>query len=216
MSHVSKIRDRATYANVTATLALFVALGGGSFAVAALSGSEKKVVKKIAKKQANKQITARAPGLSVASAQTAQSADTAQNAGSADDSARLGGELPSAFQTQTAFQEAESETALTTSFSTVISTEITIPSTKSVVAFASIQGSSDGGDNDALNCALEIAGAEGVNPETDVNDGAINRAVMPLTQARTLPAGTHTVLVKCAETGTVIVEERSLSVVATG
>jgi hypothetical protein len=57
----SKIRVRMTYANVTATLALFVALGGGSFAVAALSGSEKKVVKKIARKQADRRINARAP-----------------------------------------------------------------------------------------------------------------------------------------------------------
>lgn len=71
MTFARKIRARATYANVTATLALFVALGGSSFAVASLSGSEKKVVKKIAKKQANKRITARAPGLSVATADSA-------------------------------------------------------------------------------------------------------------------------------------------------
>jgi hypothetical protein len=80
MARLSKVRARATYANVTATLALFAALGGGSFAVAALSGSEKRVVKKIAKKQANKQITARAPGLSV---EHASSADSATPAGPA-------------------------------------------------------------------------------------------------------------------------------------
>ena len=80
MAPLSKIRARATYANVTATVALFVALGGGSFAVAALSGSEKKVVKKIAKKQANKRITARAPGLSV---EHAGSADAAAPTGAA-------------------------------------------------------------------------------------------------------------------------------------
>ena len=72
MALLSKIRDRATYANVIATLALFVALGGGSFAVAALSGSEKKVVRKVAKKQARRADTAaRAPGLSVGNAQIA-------------------------------------------------------------------------------------------------------------------------------------------------
>jgi hypothetical protein len=48
----ARLGERLTYANVTATLALFAALGGGSFAVAALSGSEKKVVKRIATKQA--------------------------------------------------------------------------------------------------------------------------------------------------------------------
>jgi hypothetical protein len=78
MPRLSRMRARATYANVTATLALFVALGGGSFAVAALSGSEKKVVKKIAKKQANKRITARAPGLTV---EHAGSADVATPVG---------------------------------------------------------------------------------------------------------------------------------------
>lgn len=86
MARLSSIRARATYANVTATLALFVALGGGSFAVA-LSGSEKKVVKKVAKKQADKRITARAPELSVAhagSADAAASANSATNAGQAN------------------------------------------------------------------------------------------------------------------------------------
>lgn len=87
---LNQIRTRATYANVTSTLALFVALGGGSFAVAALSGSEKRVVKKIAKAQANKRITARAPGLSVNHAETAGSAATA---GSASPTGAAGGDL---------------------------------------------------------------------------------------------------------------------------
>lgn len=74
---------RLSYANVTATLALFVALGGGSFAVAALSGQEKKVVKKIAKGQADKRITARAPDLSVKHAGSAANATDAENAANA-------------------------------------------------------------------------------------------------------------------------------------
>jgi hypothetical protein len=82
MARLSRIRAHATYANVTATLALFVALGGGSFAVA-MSGSEKKVVKKIARKQADKRITARAPELSVAHAGAATRANSAKNAGRA-------------------------------------------------------------------------------------------------------------------------------------
>ena len=83
MALASKIRARATYANVTATLALFIALGGGSFAVA-LSGSEKKVVKEIAKKEANKRITTRAPNLSVKRAGSADTATDAGHASSAD------------------------------------------------------------------------------------------------------------------------------------
>src|SRR6476659_8907530 len=62
-----RIRSHLTYANVISTLALFAALGGGSFAIASLSGSDKKVVKRIA----NKQITKRAPRLSVKQATNA-------------------------------------------------------------------------------------------------------------------------------------------------
>lgn len=75
------MRPKLTYANVMATIAVFVALGGSSFAVAALSGSEKKVVKKIAKKESDKRITARAPGLAVNHAKTADSAPPSGPAG---------------------------------------------------------------------------------------------------------------------------------------
>jgi len=55
-------RKRPSHSTVAAYLALFLALGGGSFAVATLSGGEKRVVKKIAKKEANKRIAQRVPG----------------------------------------------------------------------------------------------------------------------------------------------------------
>ena len=58
---------------VIASLALILAVGGGGFALAISTQK----VKKVAKKQANKRITARAAGLSVAHANTA---DTATNA----------------------------------------------------------------------------------------------------------------------------------------
>jgi len=65
---------------VISVIALTLAVGGGSFAIAALSHHDKKVVKKIAKKVANKQITKRAPTLSVKHAKTAGSATSAANA----------------------------------------------------------------------------------------------------------------------------------------
>ena len=63
--------------NVIAYVALFLALSGGSFAVAALNRHDKRVIKKIV----NKQITRRAHGLSVHQANTA---NEATHAGSAD------------------------------------------------------------------------------------------------------------------------------------
>ena len=91
---------RLTYANITTTLALFVALAGGSFAVAALSGQEKKVVKKIAKQQADKRISARAPGLAVKHADSADSAANATDAENATNADLLGGLSAAAFQTR--------------------------------------------------------------------------------------------------------------------
>jgi hypothetical protein len=78
---VKRIRARLTYANVMATIALFIALGGGSYA--ALSGKDKKKVKAIA----DQEIAAQAAGLSVAKAANATNAGHADTAGSADKAA---------------------------------------------------------------------------------------------------------------------------------
>jgi hypothetical protein len=70
---------RPSPAMMVALVALALALGGTAVAdgiTAKLDRAEKTQVKKIAKKQANKRITARAPGLAVASARTAASADS--------------------------------------------------------------------------------------------------------------------------------------------
>ena len=66
-------KRRPSAAMIVAVIALVLGLGGAAIA-ADLSKSQ---VKKIAKKQANKQITKRAPGLSVAKAGQADTADIA-------------------------------------------------------------------------------------------------------------------------------------------
>jgi hypothetical protein len=73
-------RRRPNHATVVAYLALFAALGGGSFAVASLSGKEKKVVKKIAAKQVERL----SAGLSVNHADSADTATSADHAATAD------------------------------------------------------------------------------------------------------------------------------------
>lgn len=73
-------RWRPGHATVVAYVALFVALGGGSFAVAALNAHDQKVVKKIVNAQIGKQ----AAGLSVNHAKSADSATNANHAASAD------------------------------------------------------------------------------------------------------------------------------------
>lgn len=78
---------RPTPAMVVAVLALAFAVVGTAMAgvatISVLGKQEKKQVKKIARKQANAQITARARGLSVSHATTADSANSAATANSA-------------------------------------------------------------------------------------------------------------------------------------
>ena len=74
-------RGSQSPALIISFVALTLALGGSAIAgtagiTAKLDRTEKKQVKKIAKKQANKTVTKRAPGLAVASAQTAGSANS--------------------------------------------------------------------------------------------------------------------------------------------
>jgi hypothetical protein len=60
-----RIRRLPSPALVIAAIALALSIGGGTFAIAALSHHDKKIVKKISKKVANKQIKKKAPTLSV-------------------------------------------------------------------------------------------------------------------------------------------------------
>jgi hypothetical protein len=78
---LARIKRVPSPALVISVIALIVAVGGGTFAIAALS--RPKVVR-ISKRTANKQITTRAPGLSVLHAQTADTATNANHATSAD------------------------------------------------------------------------------------------------------------------------------------
>jgi hypothetical protein len=78
------IRRHLSYANVMATIAVFLALGGSGYA--ALNGKDKKKVRAIA----DQEIAAKAGGLSVAnaaSASHAESADTAANSANSANSA---------------------------------------------------------------------------------------------------------------------------------
>jgi hypothetical protein len=87
-------RHRLSPAIVVGVLALVAGLAGTTLAAdpAANTGAlSKKKVKKIAKKQATRQINKLAPGLSVAHADTADTASSADTASTADTANRFGG-----------------------------------------------------------------------------------------------------------------------------
>jgi hypothetical protein len=103
---LARIRQLPSPALVISAIALVVAIGGGSYAIASLTGAK---VKKIARKQADREIKRKAHGLSVAhasaaenathatsadtakSADTATRADTAANATNATNATTVGG-----------------------------------------------------------------------------------------------------------------------------
>jgi hypothetical protein len=101
---LTRIRRLPSPALVISAIALIVAVGGGTFAFAISDNAKDK---KIAKQQANKQITSRAPGLSVSHAENATNATNATNASHADNAANatnagnadtVGGQPASAFE----------------------------------------------------------------------------------------------------------------------
>ena len=104
---MSLTRSRPSPAMIVAVLALTLALAGSAIAApdASLTALSKAQVKRIAKKVANKQITKRAPGLSVAHAKTADNATNAQNATNATNATNITGanskNLPIAYGTAT-------------------------------------------------------------------------------------------------------------------
>jgi len=77
------LKRRPSPALIVSVVAVVLALVGtaiaGQATISALTGQEKKTVKKIARKTANKRITARAKNLSVKSAETADSANSLSN-----------------------------------------------------------------------------------------------------------------------------------------
>jgi hypothetical protein len=196
---------RPSPALVVGVLALVAALGGTAVAEEA-STSDTPVTKKKVRKIAKRQINRLAPGLSVAHADTAARAD------------ELAGAAASEFQTASASDE-RTETPPLPQVENVVVLEatITIPVRRTVTAFAAIEANSEGQGN-SMSCNLNIAGVDGVRQTTAIPVAPTGSTMMPLTQARRMPSGSHVVRAECSKAGTGAVDagQRSLSVVATG
>ena len=197
-------------AMLVAIVALVAALGGSAIAEVAstskLSKKEQKQTKKIAKKQANKQIDKKESGLDVNSAQTANSA------GEAD---KLDGKDASELQTSSNYAERTTQLSLTSSFQPVVATSVLTSGTR-ILANATVMASADGGDNDGFICKLNIDGADGPSYSHDIADTTDAVSTAPVTFARTVSAGTHAIELACEASGGVSVDRAGLSVTAIG
>ncbi|MBK5111136.1 MAG: hypothetical protein JJE10_07200 [Thermoleophilia bacterium] len=209
-------------AMLVAVVALVAALGGGAVAGVAVTSLNKKqgkkvrtIAKKQGKRQANKQITKKAPGLSVASATTADSATTAGDADTVD------GKQANELETNSAYAQASPDNPITTTIEQILATTITTQSTKRVTAEASVQASNGTGEG-VVSCTVSIAGQTGKGYGTLITDntgiGQDPGFVGPR-YSRELGPGTHQVTLDCkALTGAsdITIRDVSLFVSALG
>jgi hypothetical protein len=189
-----------------AIVALVFAVGGSAIAgvatISVLNKKEKKQTRKVAKREINKA----APGLSVAKAANADA---------------LGGNSPSAFQTRAGFSELTTQPDLTATEADIITTSIAIEEPKTVIAVATIEAEAPmNAVVHRVGCRMNIAGAQhaDVFADTIPVTADADETTLTLNFARDLPAGTHSVALRCRLiSGTdVFVEDGSLSVWAVG
>lgn len=215
---MSPTRSRPSPAMIVAALALTFALAGTAVAApdAALVDLSKKQVKKIAKKVANKQITKRAPGLSVAHAKTA---DNATNATSAANAAAVGGLAANQLNratTQTATTNIDNFDAA--AFTDVVSRSVTAPTAGIFVISGTMNVNRD--LDNATPTLLNVRGAvNGTAATVEANVRATEAGTddqsVSISGAVAVAAGNHTVSMQAREVGgaaLAFISERAITV----
>ncbi|HEX6229160.1 MAG TPA: hypothetical protein VFZ41_06820 [Solirubrobacterales bacterium] len=215
-------RTHANPALVISILALVTALVApavAQVATSALSKGEKRVIRKIANRQINK----RAPGLSVARANSADAATsagtatTANTANTANDANTVDGANASDLKTSSAFaQESGSRFITETHAAVPVFAEITTRSAGRILATGSVEVFGDG--NDVALCSLSIDNDPSGNYEAAPDDiGVSNPLVIAINHAVTRPAGTYAVVMGCsAVSGALTVSNAALNVYGLG
>ena len=188
---ITRIRSLPSPALVIAAIALIVAVGGGTFAIA--SGGDSHI-----KKIADKEIKKKAPDLSVKKAKTAKEADHATSADSATkaDSATTAGTANAAFN---GFHN--SGISMPNTLGAQANPIVTLPVTKAgtYVILATLQGNQQGTTGDLAQCVLA---AGGNSDESDVNVPATgsHEAQMAMQTTHTFSAAGNVTL-SCTDLG---------------
>lgn len=221
----SKIRQRLSYANVMATMALFIALGGTSYAAVQLSkGSVKKkhlaknsvVSKKV--KDGTLLSTDFKPGQLVSGAPGPQGPAGPQGAkGDKGDKGDTGAQGP-AGPTASGFKSEGTNVVLTSLPQAVVTATITTTVESRVVAHASLDIVGDGAAGNVYCYITDLPTINGGDWSVRTNDDlvtgmdALNTGVVG---AKVLPAGTHTVRAACGKnSGNLSFNEGDLSLIA--
>jgi hypothetical protein len=192
---------------IVAGAALVVALAGTAIAgplatKAVLSKPEKKQVKNIAKNQ----VSQLAPGLAVASANTANNANTVDGANASD------------LRTSSAFDENSSRIdSLATTPVTVATATITTHGAGRILATGSAELFGADADEQGA-CRILIDADDSTIYHAAADDiGTDNRFIIAVNFAVTRPAGTYTASLQCyAEDGTVGKDDAAINVYGLG
>ena len=178
------LKSRPSPAMIVAIAALIVALGGTAVAGGVLN-----------KKKVNKIITNRAPGLSVASAKSADNAKNADN---------LGGLDPTTYKTASNYTQSATHVPITNTLVTIGSPiQVTTEGTRRVIASAAVHATTAALNGNYLVCLITIDATTGAT-DTDfavhTTLTPVDASVSPLASA-VVGAGTHTVTLKCEALG---------------
>lgn len=108
--------------------------------------------------------------------------------------------------------------ALTTGNAVALSSTASTSVAANLLISAAVEVTANGGDDDNVNCNIDVDGVNGVRQSIDLADaGFSNSAVLTLTQVFPVAAGNHTVIVECNNgVGSAsTLGDRSLSVLGT-
>lgn len=205
---MGKIADRLTYANVMATVAVFVALGGGAWALTRNSVGAPQIKPNAVRSSELKNDAVKGKDVRESTLDQVPNADT------------LDGKDSSELETSSAATAGLAvDVPLAGVDQTVTSTTITTTSANSrVIAVASLELDGDqAGADDRGRCFLRIAGVDGPPYLDDVPASGVGRSTIALTFAGEVGPGTHDVALLCGvASGVVDVEEANLSAWAVG
>jgi hypothetical protein len=215
----STLRSKLTYANVMATLALFVALGGSSYAAVSLSRNSVKS-KHIAKGQVKRSDIGKnavsSPKVKRFSLLASDFRPGQLPAGPRGETGPPGspgapGPTASAAATRSAANE-----PIGTSSTTVLEEEITTTFEGRVLASASVRVEGDGGNNDVAVCRLQDGGSGAVGGPaiSTIPDTSSDELTITVVGSIVKPPGTHTIRVCCnAGTGVTSFDVEAVSLI---
>ncbi len=221
---LASLRSRLSFANVVSVIALFVALGGGAYALSTNSVKSRQIAKGAVKSSEIRDAKVKQRdlgGSSVGSNQVADRTITGADLADASIAARqVQQQTLDELETEAAFTELTGQPDLTAADEDIITATIPLEEPKVVIASGTIEAEDDvGAGPHRVGCVIEIAGAENADAfvETIPATATSDEAAVTVSFARSLPAGEHRVALRCRQlAGDLFVEDGWLSAWAVG